>query len=45
MDVMKARLQKGNEGTSATKLLKKIWREEGYKGVWRGYWLSNLVFV
>lgn len=45
MDVMKARLQKGNEGTSATRLLQKIWREEGYRGVWRGYWLSNAIFI
>lgn len=47
MDVMKARLQRGNEGgtTSATALLKKIWKEEGYRGVWRGYWVSMVVFV
>jgi len=43
MDVLKARLQKGGEGTSATRLLRKIWREEGHKGVWRGYWLSKHV--
>ncbi|SCV70950.1 BQ2448_3712 [Microbotryum intermedium] len=46
MDVMKARLQKGGEGTtSASKLLRKIWKEEGYRGVFRGYWLSNAIFV
>lgn len=43
MDVLKARLQKGGEGTSATRLLRKIWREEGHKGVWRGYWLSECI--
>ncbi|KAI5476901.1 mitochondrial carrier protein [Pseudohyphozyma bogoriensis] len=44
--VMKARLQKGNEGTtSAVTLMRKIWAEEGYKGVFRGYWMSMAIFI
>lgn len=36
MDVMKSRLQKGEDGTnSARVLIRKIWKEEGYRGVFR----------
>ncbi|KAL8290560.1 hypothetical protein RQP46_002818 [Phenoliferia psychrophenolica] len=46
LEVLKSRLQKGGEGTtSGTKLLGKIWREEGYRGVWRGYWVSMAIFI
>lgn len=52
LDVLKGRQQKanrsipGNEASmSASKLLAKIWREEGAAGVWRGYFVSMVVFV
>jgi hypothetical protein len=36
MDVVKSRLQKGEDGTnSARVLLSRIWKEEGYRGVFR----------
>lgn len=35
MEVVKSRLQRGGDGTSATALLKRIWRDEGYRGVFR----------
>lgn len=36
MDVVKSRLQKGEDGTnSARVLLNRIWKEEGYRGVFR----------
>lgn len=36
MDVVKSRLQKGEDGTnSARVLLGRIWKEEGYRGVFR----------
>jgi hypothetical protein len=36
MDVVKSRLQRGEDGTnSARVLLGRIWREEGYRGVFR----------
>jgi len=42
---MKSRLQKGEDGTSSARtLLTKIWKEEGYKGVFRGYWMSIAVW-
>ena len=45
MDVLKQRLQTGHESTkSATTLIKKIWKEEGYRGVWRGYFFSLAQF-
>lgn len=45
MDVLKQRLQTGKESTkSAPILIKKIWKEEGYRGVWRGYFFSLAQF-
>ena len=45
MDVLKQRLQTGREQTkSATTLIRKIWAEEGYRGVWRGYFFSLAQF-
>lgn len=44
MEVTKSRLQKGNEGTSGIKLLKKIARTEGVRGIWRGYTVSLAVY-
>jgi len=45
MDVVKSRLQKGEDGTnSARVLIRRIWREEGYRGVFRGYWMSIAVW-
>ncbi|KAG0150253.1 hypothetical protein CROQUDRAFT_73335 [Cronartium quercuum f. sp. fusiforme G11] len=44
MEVTKSRLQKGNEGTSAIKLLKKIAQTEGVSGIWRGYTVSLAVY-
>jgi hypothetical protein len=36
MDVVKSRLQKGEDGTnSARVLISRIWKEEGYRGVFR----------
>lgn len=46
LDVLKSRLQKGNEGTtSALTLSRKIIREEGVKGLFRGYMLGNFLYV
>ncbi|KAM0789031.1 hypothetical protein ACM66B_003097 [Microbotryomycetes sp. NB124-2] len=45
MDVLKSRLQHGAEGTSAIKLVGKILRQEGIKGLYKGYWLGNAIFV
>ncbi|GAA5864473.1 hypothetical protein JCM1840_000512 [Sporobolomyces johnsonii] len=45
LDVLKSRLQKGGEGTSAIALMRKIVREEGPKGLFRGYWLGNVLFI
>ncbi|KAK9896895.1 mitochondrial carrier [Cystobasidium minutum MCA 4210] len=45
MDVLKQRLQTGKESTkSAPVLIKRIWKEEGYRGVWRGYFFSLAQF-
>lgn len=45
MDVLKQRLQTGRESTkSAPVLIKRIWKEEGYRGVWRGYFFSLAQF-
>lgn len=45
MDVLKQRLQTGKEKTkSAPTLIKQIWRDEGYRGVWRGYFFSLAQF-
>ena len=45
MDVLKQRLQTGKETTkSAPVLVRKIWAEEGYRGVWRGYFFSLAQF-
>jgi hypothetical protein len=45
MDVLKQRLQTGRETTkSAPVLIKRIWNEEGYRGVWRGYFFSLAQF-
>ncbi|PVF93102.1 mitochondrial carrier [Serendipita vermifera] len=45
MDVAKSRLQRGKDNhTKARTLLKEIWKMEGYRGVWRGYWVSIAVF-
>ncbi|KAG8775162.1 hypothetical protein FRC19_001930 [Serendipita sp. 401] len=45
MDVAKSRLQRGSEGhITARSLLKDVWKREGYRGVWRGYWVSIAVF-
>jgi len=45
MDVLKQRLQTGRESTkSAPTLIKRIWKEEGYRGVWRGYFFSLAQF-
>jgi hypothetical protein len=42
MDVIKSRLQKGEDGTnSARVLLSKIWKEEGYRGVFRVSAVAN----
>lgn len=36
MDVVKSRLQKGEDGTSSARvLLSRIWKEEGYRGIFR----------
>ncbi|GAA5927359.1 uncharacterized protein JCM15063_005873 [Sporobolomyces koalae] len=45
LDVLKSRLQKGNEGTSAIALSRKIVQEEGIKGLFRGYMLGNFLYV
>ncbi|GAA6035738.1 hypothetical protein JCM8097_005676 [Rhodosporidiobolus ruineniae] len=45
LDVLKSRLQKGDEGTSALRLIRKIVREEGWVGLQRGYWISTAVFI
>ncbi|KAM0746545.1 mitochondrial carrier [Meredithblackwellia eburnea MCA 4105] len=45
LEVLKSRLQKGEKETSTVKLLAKIWREEGYRGVWRGYWVSMAIYI
>ncbi|BGP15411.1 hypothetical protein JCM10213_005089 [Rhodosporidiobolus nylandii] len=45
LDVLKSRLQKGNEGTSAIALTRKIVREEGWVGLQRGYWMGTLIFI
>jgi len=46
LDVLKSRLQKGNEGTtSALTLSRKIIKEEGVKGLFRGYMLGNFLYV
>ncbi|GAA5838897.1 hypothetical protein JCM5353_001066 [Sporobolomyces roseus] len=45
LDVLKSRLQKGNEGTSAIALSRKIIKEEGVKGLFRGYMLGNFLYV
>ncbi|GAA5882268.1 hypothetical protein JCM16303_002312 [Sporobolomyces ruberrimus] len=45
LDVLKSRLQKGNEGTSAIALSRKIIAEEGVKGLFRGYMLGNFLYV
>lgn len=45
MDVLKQRLQTGKETTkSAPTLIRRIWREEGHRGVWRGYFFSLASF-
>ena len=45
MDVLKQRLQTGKESTkSSPELIRKIWKEEGYRGVWRGYFFSLAQF-
>ena len=45
MDVLKQRLQTGREKTkSAPTLIKQIWRDEGYRGIWRGYFFSLAQF-
>ncbi|KAF7973963.1 hypothetical protein HWV62_13932 [Athelia sp. TMB] len=44
MEVVKSRLQRGGEGNSATMLLKRIWREEGHRGVFRGFWMGIAVW-
>ncbi|GAA5986042.1 hypothetical protein JCM11641_005536 [Rhodosporidiobolus odoratus] len=45
LDVLKSRLQKGDEGTSAVQLVRKIVREEGWKGLQRGYWVGTAIFI
>ncbi|GJN89540.1 hypothetical protein Rhopal_002527-T1 [Rhodotorula paludigena] len=45
LDVLKSRLQTGREGTSGIALTRKILREEGVRGLMKGYWLGNLIFV
>ncbi|GAA6024695.1 hypothetical protein JCM11491_003618 [Sporobolomyces phaffii] len=46
LDVLKSRLQKGNEGTtSALVLSRKIIQTEGVKGLFRGYMLGNFLYV
>ncbi|GAA6007416.1 hypothetical protein JCM10207_006334 [Rhodosporidiobolus poonsookiae] len=45
LDVLKSRLQKGREGTSAIALMRKIVREEGWMGFQRGYWMGTAIFV
>ncbi|GAA5994500.1 uncharacterized protein JCM10292_002100 [Rhodotorula paludigena] len=45
LDVLKSRLQTGREGTSGVALTRKILREEGVRGLMKGYWLGNLIFV
>ncbi|GAA5963811.1 hypothetical protein JCM3765_004025 [Sporobolomyces pararoseus] len=46
LDVLKSRLQKGQEGTtSALVLSRKIIKEEGIKGLFRGYMLGNFLYV
>lgn len=45
MDVLKQRLQSGKESTkSAASLIKTIWKEEGHRGLWRGYLFSLVQF-
>ncbi|GAA6063734.1 hypothetical protein JCM10212_000773 [Sporobolomyces blumeae] len=45
LDVLKSRLQTGKEGTSAIALSRKIIKEEGVKGLFRGYVLGNFLYV
>ena len=42
MDVVKSRLQKGDDGTNSARVLfSRIWKEEGYRGVFRVSVISN----
>ncbi|GAA5859702.1 hypothetical protein JCM8547_006991 [Rhodosporidiobolus lusitaniae] len=45
LDVLKSRLQRGQEGTSAIALIRKIVREEGWLGLQRGYLVSTAIFI
>lgn len=44
MEVMKNRLQTA-QGESGRSLAKTIWRDEGLRGFFRGYWMGLAVFV
>jgi hypothetical protein len=44
MEVIKNRMQTNPNNTSAVKLVKSIYAEEGLRGFFRGYWLGMIVY-